>query len=154
MKTFSLRKEDIKKDWFVVDAADVVLGRLAAVVATRLRGKHKPEYTPHTDCGDHIIVVNAEKVRVTGNPLLKMHYRHTGHPGGIKETNASEILLGKHPERLIQKAVKRMLPKDGPLTRDVFSNLRVYAGSEHPHVAQNPQTLDVAAMNPKNKRSN
>lgn len=154
MKTFSLRKEDVKKEWFIVDAQDVVLGRLAAVIATRIRGKHKPTYTPHIDCGDHIIVINAEKVRITGNKREdKTYYRHTGFPGGIKSVTVSEILRGKFPERVLQKAVQRMLPK-GPLGRQVFTNLRVYTGAEHPHVAQNPQVLDVAAMNDKNKRSN
>ena len=154
MKTFSLRKEDVKKDWFIVDAQDVVLGRLAAMIATRIRGKHKPTYTPHVDCGDHIIVINADKVRITGNKRAdKTYYRHTGYPGGIKSATAGEILSGKFPERVLKKAVERMLPK-GPLGRQVFTNLRVYTGSEHPHVAQNPKVLDVAAMNDKNKRGN
>ncbi len=154
MKTFSLRKEDVNKEWFVVDAQDVVLGRLAAIIATRIRGKHKPTYTPHIDCGDHIIVINADKVRMTGKKTAdKVYYRHTGYPGGIKSATAGEVLSGKFPERVLKKAVERMLPK-GPLGRQVFTNLRVYTGSEHPHVAQNPQVLDVAAMNDKNKRSN
>lgn len=154
MTTFSLRKEDVKKQWFVIDATDLTVGRLAAIIATRLRGKHKPEYTPHVDCGDHIIVTNAEKVCFTGNNKLlqQIYYRHTGHPGGIKEATAKNILSGAHPERVLMKAVERMLPK-GPLGRQVFSNLRVYAGAEHPHEAQNPQVLDIAAMNVKNKRS-
>ena len=154
MKIFSLRKEDGKKDCFIVDAQDVVLGRLAAMIATRIRGKHKPTYTPHVDCGDHIIVINADKVRITGNKRAdKTYYRHTGYPGGIKSATAGEILSGKFPERVLKKAVERMLPK-GPLGRQVFTNLRVYTGSEHPHVAQNPKVLDVAAMNDKNKRGN
>ncbi|NCP62079.1 MAG: 50S ribosomal protein L13 [Alphaproteobacteria bacterium] len=154
MKTFSLRKEDVNKEWFVVDAQDVVLGRLAAIIATRIRGKHKPTYTPHIDCGDHIIVINADKVRMTGKKTAdKVYYRHTGYPGGIKSATAGEVLSGKFPERVLKKAVERMLPK-GPLGRQVFTNLRVYTGSEHPHAAQNPQVLDVAAMNDKNKRSN
>ena len=154
MKTFSLRKEDVNKEWFIVDAQDVVLGRLAAIIATRIRGKHKPTYTPHIDCGDHIIVINADKVRMTGKKTDdKVYYRHTGYPGGIKSATAGEVLSGKFPERVLKKAVERMLPK-GPLGRQVFTNLRVYTGSEHPHVAQNPQVLDVAAMNDKNKRSN
>jgi large subunit ribosomal protein L13 len=153
MKTFSLRKEDVKKEWFVVDAADVTLGRLAAIVAARLRGKHKPEYTPHIDCGDHIIIVNAEKIHMTGNKRQdKVYYRHTGHPGGIKDTTPEKILRGAFPERVIQKAVERMLP-NGPLGRCAYSNLRVYAGDQHPHTAQNPTVLDIASMNPKNKRS-
>ena len=142
------------KEWFVVDAQDVVLGRLAAIIATRIRGKHKPTYTPHIDCGDHIIVINADKVRMTGKKTDdKVYYRHTGYPGGIKSATAGEVLRGKFPERVLKKAVERMLPK-GPLGRQVFTNLRVYTGSDHPHVAQNPQVLDVAAMNDKNKRSN
>ena len=154
MKTFSLRKEDVKKDWFIVDAQDVVLGRLAAIIATRIRGKHKPTYTPHVDCGDHIIVINADKVRITGNKRAdKTYYRHTGYPGGIKSATAGEVLDGKFPERVLKKAVERMMP-GGPLGRQVFTNLRVYTGSEHPHVAQNPQVLDVASMNDKNKRGN
>ncbi|HBN22540.1 MAG TPA: 50S ribosomal protein L13 [Holosporales bacterium] len=154
MKTFSLRKEDVNKEWFVVDAQDVVLGRLAAIIATRIRGKHKPTYTPHIDCGDHIIVINADKVRMTGKKTDdKVYYRHTGYPGGIKSATAGEVLSGKFPERVLKKAVERMLPK-GPLGRQVFTNLRVYTGSEHPHAAQNPQVLDVAIMNDKNKRSN
>lgn len=154
MKTFSLRKEDVNKEWFVVDAQDVVLGRLAVIIATRIRGKHKPTYTPHIDCGDHIIVINADKVRMTGKKTDdKVYYRHTGYPGGIKSATAGEVLRGKFPERVLKKAVERMLPK-GPLGRQVFTNLRVYTGSDHPHVAQNPQVLDVAAMNDKNKRSN
>lgn len=152
MKTFSLRKEDVKKDWFIVDAQDIVLGRLAAIIATRIRGKHKPTYTPHIDCGDHIIVINADKVRITGKKRDdKVYYRHTGYPGGIKSATAGEILSGKFPERVLKKAVERMLPK-GPLGRQVFTNLRVYTGSEHPHVAQNPKVLDIASMNDKNKR--
>lgn len=154
MKTFSLRKEDVNKEWFIVDAQDVVLGRLAAIIATRIRGKHKPTYTPHIDCGDHIIVINADKVRMTGKKTAdKVYYRHTGYPGGIKSATAAEVLSGKFPERVLKKAVERMLPK-GPLGRQVFTNLRVYTGSEHPHAAQNPQVLDVATMNDKNKRSN
>ncbi len=154
MKTFSLRKEDVNKEWFIVDAQDVVLGRLAAIIATRILGKHKPTYTPHIDCGDHIIVINADKVRMTGKKTAdKVYYRHTGYPGGIKSATAGEVLSGKFPERVLKKAVERMLPK-GPLGRQVFTNLRVYTGSEHPHAAQNPQVLDVATMNDKNKRSN
>lgn len=153
MKTFSAKAADIDKQWFIVDAQDVVLGRLAAVVATRLRGKHQPFYTPHVDCGDNIIVINAEKVRITGKKKDQdVFYWHTGFPGGIKGRTKGQILDGKHPERVIEKAVQRMLPKN-TLNEKIFKNLRVYAGSEHPHEAQNPQTLDVAAMNPKNKRA-
>ncbi len=153
MKTFSLRKEDVNKQWFVVDAQDVVLGRLAAILATRIRGKHKPTYTPHVDCGDFIVVINADKVRMTGKKESdKIYYRHTGYPGGIKSATAGEIIDGKFPERVLKKAVERMMPK-GPLGRQAFSNLRVFAGAEHPHAAQNPTVLDVASMNPKNNRS-
>jgi len=153
MKTFSATPADVTHDWVVIDADGVVLGRLATVVANRLRGKHKPIYTPHVDCGDHVIVINADKVRLTGNKRAqKTYYRHTGYPGGIKSTTADKILAGEHPERVIEKAVQRMIPK-GPLGRDVLRKLRVYAGSEHPHEAQQPAVLDVAGMNPKNKRS-
>jgi len=153
MKTYSATPADVTHDWVVIDADGVVLGRLATVVANRLRGKHKPLYTPHVDCGDHVIVINADKVRLTGNKRAqKTYYRHTGYPGGIKSTTAGKILAGEHPERVIEKAVQRMIPK-GPLGRDVLRKLRVYAGSEHPHEAQQPAVLDVAGMNPKNKRS-
>ena len=153
MKTFSLRKEDVKKKWFVVDAENVVLGRLAAEIAKRIRGKHKPTYTPHVDCGDYITVINAEKVRMTGKKEAdKTYYRHTGYPGGIKSATAGEVISGKFPERVLKKAVERMLPK-GPLGRVAFSNLRVFAGPDHPHSAQNPEVLDIAGMNPKNNRS-
>lgn len=154
MKTISLKASDVEKKWYIVDAADVVLGRLASVLAMRLRGKHRPNYTPHVDCGDNIIVVNAKRVRLTGNKVKdKVYYHHTGHPGGIKERTASQILEGKFPERVIQKAVQRMLPKESSLARQQLGNLRVYAGTDHPHGPQNPEVLDVASMNPKNKRS-
>lgn len=137
----------------IVDAEGVVLGRLASQIAMRLRGKHKPTYTPHMDCGDNIIVINAEKVRLTGNKAEgDIFYWHTGYPGGIKSRSKGEILKGKHPERVIEKAVERMIPS-GPLGRAQMKNLRVYAGSEHEHAAQNPEVLDIAAMNPKNKRA-
>ena len=152
MKTFSARPADIEKKWLIVDAEDVVLGRLAAVVATRLRGKHKPIFTPHMDCGDNVIVINADKVRLTGAKRdNKIYYRHTGHPGGIKSQTASDILDGRFPERVIEKAVKRMLPASR-LGRQQLRNLRVYAGSDHPHEGVQPEALDVAAMNSKNKR--
>jgi large subunit ribosomal protein L13 len=144
--------KDIDKKWFLVDAEDVVLGRLASILAMRLRGKHKPEFTPNMDCGDHIIVINAEKVKLTGNKRTqKTYYWHTGYPGGIKSRTADKLLEGRFPERVISKAVERMVPR-GPLGRKVMSNLHVYAGAEHPHEAQQPETLDVAGMNPKNKR--
>ena len=153
MKTYSAKPGDVQRDWFVIDAEDVVLGRLASIVASRLRGKHKPTFTPHIDCGDNIIVVNAGKVRLTGNKRTdKTYYRHTGYPGGIKKATAGEILDGKHPERVVHKAVERMISRS-PLGRQQMRKLHVYAGAEHPHGAQEPQVLDVAAMNPKNKRS-
>jgi len=153
MKTYSARAADIDKKWIVVDAEGVVLGRLAAEVAKILRGKHKPSYTPHMDCGDNVIVVNAGRVKLTGRKLSdKKYYWHTGYPGGIKERTAGQILEGKHPERVVLKAVERMIPR-GPLGRQQMKNLRVYAGAEHPHEAQQPAVLDLAARNPKNKRS-
>ena len=153
MKTFSARPSDIHKKWTLIDADGLVLGRLASLIAMRLRGKHKPSYTPHMDCGDHIVVVNAEKVRLTGNKAAaSIFYWHTGYPGGIKGRSKGAILAGKHPERVIEKAVERMVPR-GPLGRRVMRNLRVYAGPEHPHVAQTPEPLDIAAMNRKNVRA-
>ena len=153
MKTYSAKPGDIERKWFVIDAEGVVLGRLASIVATRLRGKHKPMYTPHIDCGDHIVIINAGKVQLTGNKLAdKIYYRHTGYPGGIRSTTAGKILDGKHPERVVEKAVQRMIPK-GPLGRQVLRKLKVYTGAEHPHEAQQPEFLDVAAMNDKNKRN-
>jgi len=153
MKTISAKDTDIDRKWHVIDAEGVVLGRLAAVIATRLRGKHKPLYTPHVDCGDNIIVVNAEKVRLTGRKMQdKRYYHHTGHPGGIKETSPEKIFAGKFPERVVQKAVERMIPRS-PLGRQQLKKLHVYAGTDHPHAAQQPEALDVAGMNPKNKRT-
>jgi large subunit ribosomal protein L13 len=152
MKTFNLKAEEIEKSWTLIDADGLVLGRLASVVAMRLRGKHKPQYTPNVDCGDNIVIVNAEKVRITGNKAAdSIFYWHTGFPGGIKGKSQGKILAGKHPERVIEKAVERMLP-GGPLGRQQLGNLKVYAGAEHPHAAQQPQALDVAAMNRKNSR--
>jgi large subunit ribosomal protein L13 len=153
MKTYSARPSDIQKKWVVIDADGVVLGRLASVISMRLRGKHLSTYTPHIDCGDNIIVINAEKVQLTGRKLEnKVFYWHTGHPGGIKGRTVGQLLDGAHPERVIVKAVERMITR-GPLGRAQMKNLRVYAGAEHPHVGQQPEVLDVAAMNPKNKRS-
>ena len=152
MKTFSAKPADIDKKWVLIDAENMVVGRLATVIATRLRGKHLPTYTPHMDCGDNVIVINAAKVVFTGNKRSdKTYYRHTGYPGGIKETTPEKVLEGKFPGRVLELAVKRMLPR-GPLGRKQLSNMRVYAGAEHPHEAQAPQTLDVAAMNAKNVR--
>jgi large subunit ribosomal protein L13 len=153
MKTYSAKPADVEKKWVLVDADGVVLGRLASIVANRLRGKHKTTFTPHVDCGDNIIIINAEKVRLTGKKKKdKIYYRHTGYPGGIKERVAGQVLEGRFPERVIVKAVERMITR-GPLGRRQMLNLKVYAGPEHPHAAQNPETLDVAAMNPKNKRN-
>jgi large subunit ribosomal protein L13 len=149
---FSLRHQDVKKQWVIVDADGVILGRLAAEIATMLRGKHRPTFTPSVDCGDNVIVINAEKVKMTGKKAEeKNFYYHTGHPGGIKARTRAHILAGEHPERVIEKAVERMLPR-GPLGRRQFGNLKVYKGAEHPHVAQNPAIIDIAARNSKNKR--
>ncbi|MBP9693035.1 MAG: 50S ribosomal protein L13 [Alphaproteobacteria bacterium] len=153
MKTYSMKASEVDKKWHVIDATDLVLGRLASIVAKYLRGKHKPSFTPHMDCGDYIIVVNAEKVRLTGNKLKdRKFYWHTGYPGGIKERTMGQLLEGKYPERVVFKAVERMITR-GPLGRQQMSGLKVYAGSNHPHEAQNPHILDIASMNPKNKRS-
>ena len=152
MKTFSATPADIDKKWILIDAEGVVLGRLASIIATRLRGKHKATFTPHMDMGDNVIVINADKVQMTGKKRTdKVHYWHTGYPGGIKSRTAGQILEGEHPERLLTKAVQRMLP-GGPLSRQQLRNLRVYAGTEHPHEAQQPEVLDVKAMNSKNTR--
>ena len=152
MKTFVAKPSDVDKKWILIDADGAVLGRLAVVIATRLRGKHKPSFTPHVDCGDNVIVINAKHVVLTGNKRQdKVYYWHTGYPGGIKERKAHQILDGKFPERVIEKAVERMLPR-GPLFRRLLVNLKVYAGPEHPHTAQQPQPLDVAGMHPMNKR--
>jgi large subunit ribosomal protein L13 len=153
MKTYTLKPADIDKKWFVVDADGVVLGRLASILANILRGKHKPTYTPHLDCGDNVIVINAAKVRLTGNKRRDdIFYWHTGYPGGIKGRSKGQILDGRYPERVLEKAVERMVPR-GPLGRRQMGNLRVYAGAAHPHDAQQPEVLDIASRNPKNKRS-
>jgi large subunit ribosomal protein L13 len=150
MKTYSAKPSEVDRKWYVIDAQDVVLGRLAATIANILRGKHKPTYTPHIDTGDHVVVINADKVKLTGRKLTdKKFYCH---PGGIKERTIGQILTGNYPERVIQKAVERMVPR-GPLGRAQLKKLRVYAGTEHPHEAQQPEVLDIAARNPKNKRS-
>lgn len=152
MKTFFLKEKQINKKWLVINAEGLVVGRLAAFVATLLRGKHKPEYTPHMDCGDNVIIVNAEKVRFTGNKLKdKIYYRHTGHPGGLKQTTPDNILNGKFPERVIKMAVQRMLD-DGPMARRRFENLYVYSGLEHKHQGQQPLEIDFASLNRKNKK--
>ncbi|WP_298912733.1 50S ribosomal protein L13 [uncultured Algimonas sp.] len=152
MKTTKfLKTAEVEKTWIVVDAEDAVVGRLASFVALRLRGKHRPDYTPHIDCGDNVIIINADKVKFTGNKLTdKVYYRHTGHPGGLKETTPAKILDGRFPDRVMRKAVQRMLPKESPLARQQLSNLRVYAGAEHPHGPQNPVTVDWKSANRKN----
>jgi len=153
MKTYSAKASEIDKKWVVIDAEGLVVGRLASIIALRLRGKHKPTYTPHLDCGDNVIVINADKVVLTGKKLKdKVYYHHTGHIGGIKERTAKFILEGKFPQRVVEKAVERMLPR-GPLARVQLGNLRVYAGPDHPHAAQNPQTLEIASLNRKNVRN-
>ena len=150
MKTYSAKPTEIEKKWILIDAEGLVVGRLASIIAMRLRGKHKVTYTPHMDCGDNIIVINAAKVVLTGQKLKKkVYYHHTGYIGGIKERTAGAIMAGKFPERILEKAVERMVPR-GPLGRRQMSNLRVYAGATHPHEAQQAEPLDVAKMNPKN----
>ena len=153
MKTFSAKPADIEKKWVMIDATGLVVGRLATIVAMRLRGKHKPSYTPHVDDGDNVIIVNAAKAVLTGRKRdQKMYYHHTGHIGGIKERSAKAIFAGRFPERIVEKAVERMLPR-GPLGRVQLGNLRGYPGPDHPHEAQKPEALDIGAMNRKNKRS-
>jgi len=153
MKTFSAKPSDVNKKWVVIDADGVVLGRLASIVSMRLRGKHLTTYTPHIDMGDNVIIINAEKVALTGRKLTdKVFYWHTGFPGGIKGRTMGQLLGGKYPERVVTKAVERMITR-GPLGRAQMKNLRVYSGPAHPHEAQQPEVVDVAGMNPKNKRS-
>ena len=153
MSTYSAKAADIEKKWVLIDAKGLIVGRLATIVALRLRGKHKPTYTPHVDDGDNVVIVNADKVVLTGRKREQKVYRHhTGYIGGIKERTAKYILEGRFPERVVEKAVQRMLPR-GPLGRKQFGNLRVYKGSDHPHAAQQPEPLDIAAMNRKNTRS-
>lgn len=153
MKTYTAKPAEIEKKWILIDAEGVVLGRLATIVASRLRGKHKPTFTPHMDMGDNVIVINAEKVQMTGNKRAdKRYYWHTGHPGGIKFRTAAQLLDGNHPERVVEKAIERMITRNR-LGRVQMTNLRVYAGAAHPHDAQQPEVLDVKSMNPKNTRS-
>lgn len=153
MKTYRIKAAEVQKKWILVDAEGVALGRLASILAMRLRGKHLPSYTPNVDCGDNIVVINAEKVRLTGKKAkFDIFYWHTGYPGGIKGISKGQILDGKFPGRVIQNAVRRMMPKDSPLARQQLTNLRVFKGTEHTHEAQKPEKLDVAALNPKNKR--
>ena len=153
MQTFSAKPAEVEKKWVLIDAKGLVVGRLATLVAMRLLGKHLPTYTPHVDCGDNVIIINAAKVVLTGRKReRKVYYHHSGFIGGIKERTAKSILEGRFPERVVEKAVERMLPR-GPLGRKQFGNLRVYAGTDHPHEAQQPQVVDVAAMNRKNMRA-
>ena len=152
MKTYSAKPSEIEKKWILIDAENLVVGRVASIIAMRLRGKHLPTFTPHMDMGDNVVVINAGKVKLTGRKLdQRKFYWHTGYPGGIKERSQRDLLDGRHPERVLENAVRRMLP-GGPLTRQQLSNLRVYAGAEHPHEAQQPKPFDVASMNTKNVR--
>ena len=150
MKTYNA-PANVEHNWVVIDATDVVVGRLASYVAKRLRGKHRADFTPHIDTGDHVVIINADKVKFTGRKMTdKVYYRHTGYPGGIKSTTPEKILNGRFPERALELAVKRMMPKESPLARKQFSKLHVYRGAEHPHEAQKPDTVDFKAMNRKN----
>ncbi|XWN30957.1 MAG: 50S ribosomal protein L13 [Devosia sp.] len=152
MSTFSAKPAEVEKSWVVIDATNMVVGRLAAQIALRLRGKHLPIFTPHVDCGDNVIVINADKVVFTGRKYEQQTYhKHTGYPGGIKERTAKQILEGRYPERVIELAVKRMMPR-GPLGRRQLKNLKIYSGADHPHAAQQPVVLDVAGQNSKNVR--
>ena len=149
--TASLKPAEVEKKWIHIDAEGVVVGRLATFIANRLRGKHRGDYTPHVDCGDHVIVINVDKVKFTGNKMGdKVYYKHTGHPGGIKETTPAKVLGGRFPERVLEKAVERMIPR-GPLGRDQMRALHLYSSAEHPHAGNQPEVLDVAALNRKNK---
>jgi large subunit ribosomal protein L13 len=149
-QTYTAKPTDINKEWILIDAQDLVVGRVASIIAKILRGKHKATYTPHMDCGDYVVVINADKIKFTGRKLKdKIYYWHTGYPGGIKQRTAKEIMTGKFPERVLEKAVTRMLPR-GPLFRQILTHLRIYTGAEHPHAAQEPKFLDVKAMNRKN----
>ena len=153
MSTYTAKPSDITKKWVLIDATDLVVGRLASIVALRLRGKHLPTYTPNMDMGDNVIVINAEKVKLTGNKLdARKFFWHTGFPGGIKDRSARQLLEGRFPERVLENAVRRMLP-GGPLSRQQLKNLRVYPGAEHPHEAQQPEKIDVASFNSKNVRA-
>ena len=148
--TVSTKHTEEKKKWIMIDATNLVVGRLAAFVASRLRGKHLPSFTPHVDDGDFVVIFNAEKIHFTGNKFIdKKYYKHTGYPGGIKSTTPEKILEGKFPERVMEKAIRRMLPS-GPLANTQFSNLKVYAGPDHPHEAQKPELIDVSSLNNKN----
>ncbi len=150
-QTRSIKPAEVEKKWHIIDADGLVVGRLAVIIANHLRGKHKPSYTPHVDCGDHVVVIHADQVKFTGNKTQdKKYYKHTGYAGGIKETTPAKILEGRFPERVLEKAVERMVPR-GPLGRQQMKALHLYAGTEHPHDGQKPAVLDVAARNRKNK---
>ncbi|MEM7780483.1 MAG: 50S ribosomal protein L13 [Pseudomonadota bacterium] len=150
-QTASAKPAEVEKKWHLIDADGLVVGRVASIIANHLRGKHKPSYTPHVDCGDHVIVINVDKVKFTGKKSTdKVYYKHTGYPGGIKETTPEKVLEGRFPERVLSKAVERMIPR-GPLGRAQMRALHLYAGTEHPHDGQSPTVLDVASMNRKNK---
>jgi large subunit ribosomal protein L13 len=152
--TASLKPAEVEKKWIHIDAEGVVVGRLATFIANRLRGKHRPDYTPHVDCGDYVVVTNVDKVVFTGAKNTdKVYYRHTGHPGGVKSTTPEKVLGGRFPERVLEKAVERMLPKESPLARKQMTHLRIYNSGEHPHAAQNPETIAFADLNAKNVRS-
>jgi large subunit ribosomal protein L13 len=154
MKTYTAKPAEAVTKWVLIDAEGVVVGRLASYVAKRLRGKHRADFTPHVDLGDHIVIINAGKAVMTGRKMeRKLYHRHTGYPGGIKTTTPAKIMAGKFPERVIEQAVLRMMPRESPLSRQQYSKLRVYAGAEHPHAAQNPETVDFKSMNDKNSRA-
>jgi len=154
LKTYTAKPSEIEKKWWLIDAEDLVVGRLSSIIAKILRGKHKTTFTPNIDCGDYVIIINAEKIKLTGKKYAeKLYYWHTGYPGGIKDRTARQIMEGKHPERILEYAVSRMMSR-GPLQRDLMTKLHIYKGNEHKHQAQNPQILDVGAMNRKNKKTN
>jgi len=154
IKTYTAKPSEIERKWWLIDAQDLVVGRLSTIIANILRGKHKTTFTPNLDCGDHVVVINAEKIKLTGKKYAeKLYHWHTGHPGGIKNRTARQIIEGNHPERILEYAVSRMISR-GPLQRDIMVKLHIYKGNEHKHQAQNPQILDISAMNRKNKNSN
>ena len=152
--TKSVKPAEVVKKWHLIDAENLVVGRVATIIANILRGKHKPSFTPHVDCGDHVVVINADKVKFTGRKLAqKIYYKHTGYIGGLKEVPAGKILEGRFPERILEKAVERMLPKESPLARKQMTHLRIFNGAEHTHAAQNPEVIDFAGRNAKNQRT-
>lgn len=153
-KTYSAKPSEITRNWWLIDAENLVVGRLSSIVANILRGKHKAMFTPHLDCGDHVVIINADKVKLTGKKFAdKKYYWHTGYPGGIKERNARQLMEGQFPERVLEKSISRMISR-GPLQRDVMTKLHLFKGGEHKHQAQNPQVLDIASMNRKNTKTN